>query len=148
MKRSIIAPAAATRIAVLLCLGTLGLVAGRGRCAAAEAKDDDAALLKDAQSAFAPLPKDMATDKYPFTPELVSLGRKLFFDLRVSVDGTVSCSRCHQPALYGIDGLPKSRERTTICCRVMRRRFSMPRFSSRLIGTASTTTSRCRPAGR
>ncbi len=80
-----------------------------GDCAAAEAKEGDAALLKDAQSVFSPLPKDMATAKYPFTPELVSLGRKLFFDPRVSVDGTVSCSRCHQPALYGIDSLPKSR---------------------------------------
>ena len=38
----------------------------------------------------------------------VRLGRKLFFDPRVSVDGTVSCSRCHLPALYATDGLPKS----------------------------------------
>ncbi len=32
----------------------------------------------------------------------------LFFDPRISVDGTGSCLHCHQPALYGADGLPKS----------------------------------------
>jgi cytochrome c peroxidase len=32
----------------------------------------------------------------------------LFFDPRISVDGTVSCSRCHLPALYATDGLPRS----------------------------------------
>lgn len=57
-----------------------------------------------------PLPKDMATPEFPITPERVDLGRKLFFDPRISVDGTVSCSRCHQPSLYGTDGLPKPRD--------------------------------------
>lgn len=31
----------------------------------------------------------------------------LFFDYRVSVDGTASCVRCHEPSLYGTDGLKK-----------------------------------------
>jgi cytochrome c peroxidase len=34
----------------------------------------------------------------PQTPEKISLGQKLFFDRRLSVDGTVSCSTCHDPA--------------------------------------------------
>jgi cytochrome c peroxidase len=51
----------------------------------------------------------MATPEFPITPSRVELGRKLFFDPRISVDGTVSCARCHQPALYGTDGLPKPR---------------------------------------
>lgn len=67
---------------------------------------DDAALLKQAQQIFKPLPKDAATAEFPVTPERVALGRKLFFDPRISLDGTVSCARCHQPALYGTDGLP------------------------------------------
>lgn len=33
----------------------------------------------------------------PQTPEKISLGQKLFFDRRLSVDGTVSCSTCHDP---------------------------------------------------
>ena len=70
------------------------------------AKDDD--LLKEAQGLFKPLPKDMATPEFPVTPDRVSLGRKLFFDPRISVDGTVSCMRCHQASLYATDGLAKS----------------------------------------
>ena len=69
---------------------------------------DDADLLKDAKSFFQPLPKDMATAEFPVTPERVRLGRALFFDPRISADGTVSCSRCHLPALYATDALPKS----------------------------------------
>jgi cytochrome c peroxidase len=74
----------------------------------APAEENDAQLLKDAQGVFEPLPKDMATPKSRIMPERVDLGRKLFFDPRISDDGTVSCARCHQPALYGTDGLEKS----------------------------------------
>lgn len=75
----------------------------------AQAAGNDAQLLKDAQRAFKPLPKDAATAEFPITPERVELGRKLFFDPRISIDGTVSCSRCHQAALYATDGLPKAK---------------------------------------
>lgn len=71
------------------------------------APDDDQALLKQAQALFKPLPKDMATSEFPITRERARLGRRLFFDPRVSLDGTVSCAKCHQPALYGTDALPK-----------------------------------------
>jgi cytochrome c peroxidase len=71
-------------------------------------RGDDAELQKQAQGLFRPLPKDMATTEFPVTPERVRLGRELFFDPRISADGTVSCSRCHLPALYGTDALPKS----------------------------------------
>jgi cytochrome c peroxidase len=77
--------------------------------AAARAADVDAELLNNARSNFQPLPKDMSTPEFPITPSRVELGWKLFFDPRISVDGTVSCARCHQPALYGTDGLPKAR---------------------------------------
>src|SRR5262245_59371486 len=71
--------------------------------------EDDATLLKDAQRVFKPLPKDAATEKFPVTPDRVKLGRMLFFDPRISIDGVGSCVRCHLPALYGADALPKSR---------------------------------------
>jgi cytochrome c peroxidase len=70
---------------------------------------NDAQLLEDAQRVFKPLPKNAATPDSPITPERVELGRKLFFDPRISVDGTVSCSRCHLSALFGTDGLPKAK---------------------------------------
>ncbi|HUS10583.1 MAG TPA: cytochrome c peroxidase [Pyrinomonadaceae bacterium] len=34
----------------------------------------------------------------PMTPAKVSLGRALYFDKRLSSDGTVSCATCHDPA--------------------------------------------------
>lgn len=68
---------------------------------------DDEALLKQAQEVFKPLPKDMGTAEFPITPDRVKLGRLLFFDPRISLDGTVSCSKCHQPSLYGTDALAK-----------------------------------------
>src|SRR5277367_2803537 len=44
----------------------------------------------------------------PQTPEKVELGRKLFFDDRLSPDNTVSCDRCHGPAKGFTDQLPTS----------------------------------------
>jgi cytochrome c peroxidase len=85
----------------------LALSMSLGIAFATQAAEDDA-LLRDARRVFAALPKDMATAQRPITPALVELGRALFFDPRMSVDGTVSCARCHQPALYGGDALAKS----------------------------------------
>jgi cytochrome c peroxidase len=68
----------------------------------------DQAPLAQARALFKPLPKEMASRENPITPEKVALGRLLYFETRVSVDGTVSCSRCHQPFLYGTDALPKA----------------------------------------
>jgi cytochrome c peroxidase len=45
----------------------------------------------------------------PQTPDKISLGQRLFFDRRLSVDGTVSCSTCHDPALAFTD-----RKRTSV----------------------------------
>ena len=40
----------------------------------------------------------------PQTPAKLALGEKLFFDGRLSVDGTVACSTCHDPAKAFTDG--------------------------------------------
>ncbi len=44
----------------------------------------------------------------PQTPEKIALGKKLFFDGRLSADGTVACSTCHDPARAFTDGRPVS----------------------------------------
>lgn len=44
----------------------------------------------------------------PLTPAAVALGQKLFFDARLSGDGTVSCASCHDPARAFTDGRPQS----------------------------------------
>src|SRR5579862_8307752 len=40
----------------------------------------------------------------PLTPAKVALGRRLFFDKRLSLDGTVACATCHDPKLAFSDG--------------------------------------------
>jgi cytochrome c peroxidase len=42
----------------------------------------------------------------PQTPEKIALGEKLFFDGRVSANGTVACATCHDPRLAFTDGRP------------------------------------------
>lgn len=43
------------------------------------------------------------------TKKEVELGEKLFFDKRLSLDGTVSCASCHDPTLAFTDGLALSK---------------------------------------
>lgn len=42
------------------------------------------------------------------TAEKVALGQRLFFDARLSADGTIACSTCHDPARAFTDGKPVS----------------------------------------
>jgi cytochrome c peroxidase len=44
----------------------------------------------------------------PQVPDKITLGEKLFFDGRLSADGTVACSSCHDPARAFTDGRPTS----------------------------------------
>jgi cytochrome c peroxidase len=62
-----------------------------------------------------PLPKELATYEAmpipgdnPMTAEKAALGRQLFFDARLSVDGSRSCYSCHVCEKGLTDGLPKA----------------------------------------
>ncbi len=44
----------------------------------------------------------------PQTPEKIALGMRLFFDGRLSADGTVACATCHNPDRAFTDGRPGS----------------------------------------
>lgn len=44
----------------------------------------------------------------PLTPEKVVLGQQLYFDTRLSADGTVACATCHNPRFGFTDGQPVS----------------------------------------
>jgi cytochrome c peroxidase len=68
----------------------------------------DERLLKQANQIFGALPREMLSEKNPITPEKAKLGKILFYESRISVDGTVSCARCHPIGLYAADGLKKS----------------------------------------
>ena len=71
----------------------------------APAAETDKSLLSDAKHHFQVLP---AVSAQELSSDKARLGRQLFFESRISADGNVSCSHCHQPALYGTDGLAKS----------------------------------------
>ena len=58
----------------------------------------------EADNPLLPLPEfplgvdaDLAQVPFRVTPEKIRLGRWLFFDTRLSSDGTVSCATCHRP---------------------------------------------------
>ncbi|MGO9015877.1 MAG: cytochrome-c peroxidase [Dissulfurispiraceae bacterium] len=70
--------------------------------------DGDDALITRASQIIGPLPASMPSSENPITPEKVKLGKMLFYEPRISVDGSVSCSKCHPIALYAADGLKKS----------------------------------------
>jgi cytochrome c peroxidase len=76
------------------------------RIASAASADED--LLKQANRVFGPLPQVMTSEQNPVTPEKVKLGKLLFFEPRISIDGTISCAKCHPISLYAADGLRKA----------------------------------------
>ncbi|HXH28004.1 MAG TPA: cytochrome c peroxidase [Candidatus Polarisedimenticolia bacterium] len=72
-------------------------------------------------------------DANPLTQAKIELGRKLYFDTRLSKDGTVSCATCHdpdkgfsdnRPVSLGINGQSGARNAPT----VMNRLFSKEQF--------------------
>jgi cytochrome c peroxidase len=70
--------------------------------------DNAETLLRMAKQAFGLLPAMISSEGNPITAEKVALGKILFYETRISVDGTVSCARCHPMGLYAADGLRKS----------------------------------------
>lgn len=76
------------------------------------ASEVPAAAEGDAPEYAWSLPRGMKAPKVPednaMSAEKVELGHQLFFDKRLSVDGTRSCYSCHQNELGNADGRPKA----------------------------------------
>src|SRR4051794_26695472 len=90
---STISGAALTRAGlVICCLFVLG-----NNVSAAPATDELRAKAKDL---FGPLPSKMPACDAD-TPTRVELGRKLYFDKRLSLDNTVACNSCHGLEQFG-----------------------------------------------
>lgn len=47
-------------------------------------------------------------EKYPTTMAAYELGKRLYFDPRLSKSGIISCNTCHNLGLGGADGVPAS----------------------------------------
>ncbi len=84
---------------IALCLAWLGAC---GRPVVKPTQTDDQ-LRQTAQMIFQPLPA-----RAPAKADLVDLGRKLYFDGRLSRSGSISCNSCHALDSYGVDGKPTS----------------------------------------
>ncbi|MCF8257808.1 MAG: cytochrome-c peroxidase [Flavobacteriales bacterium] len=61
-----------------------------------------------ARGMFKPLPASSENPDNPITKEKVKLGQVLYFDKRLSLDGTQSCNTCHNLATFGVDNLATS----------------------------------------
>lgn len=71
---------------------------------AATPKRDREALRKRAAAIFGTLPKEVPNPENPVTEEKITLGRKLYFDSRLSKNHDISCNSCHPLGRYGADG--------------------------------------------
>lgn len=65
-------------------------------------------VLMMAKTMFQPLPTEAVNPNNPVTPEKVALGKKLYYDVRLSMHNTQSCNTCHNLATYGVDNKPTS----------------------------------------
>ena len=89
------------RLALLALLALLATAACAPRPAVDFSEAERAALLT--LSPKPPLPAD-PTNRWADDPCAARLGRALFFDPRLSADGSVSCASCHVPELGFTDG--------------------------------------------
>ena len=104
-------------VLVLVAAGTVTLILGCERSAKKTSSQlplipetDPLAQPKSLQQVGVPvaMTRGLIPADNPQTPEKISLGQRLFFDRRLSADGTVSCSTCHDPALAFTDRKPTS----------------------------------------
>jgi len=68
-----------------------------------EVSQEDKDLLAKAQMFFQPLPDNAPKDNNALTPEKIALGKKLYYDKRLSKNETISCNDCHNLETYGVD---------------------------------------------
>jgi cytochrome c peroxidase len=81
-----------TRLAALLLLAPLAITA------------QNVTVNGGALKLFRPLPAMVSSDANPMTEAKVNLGRKLYYEPRLSRNQDVSCNTCHPLDRYGVDG--------------------------------------------
>ena len=90
------------RFAIAVIIGSLTLMG------AATQAEDAAKLMSQAQQLFGTPPAEAVNAANPVTDEKIELGRKLYFEKRLSKGGEISCNSCHDLAHFGVDGEPTS----------------------------------------
>lgn len=71
--------------------------------AAGPATEETIRLTETDLAGFTALPAHFHAGEVP-SSEVIDLGRKLYFDPRLSADDTVSCNSCHALDRFGVDG--------------------------------------------
>lgn len=80
----------------------LALLAGMSTAAVPQDRKKEA---RDLPAFLGPLPAPPVPSDNPMSDAKVELGRMLYYDPRISGNGTISCASCHNPALGWADGL-------------------------------------------
>ncbi|WP_276883128.1 cytochrome-c peroxidase [Campylobacter cuniculorum] len=70
-----------------------------------EAKDSGLVALPKDQKGVDEILKENGVKANPFSPEKAELGKKLYFEPRLSKSGIISCNTCHNLGLGGTDGV-------------------------------------------
>lgn len=65
-------------------------------------------LWEQANLRFTPIPSTADNPENPLTDAKIALGKALYYDNRLSEDGTISCNSCHDLATFGVDNEPTS----------------------------------------
>ena len=125
--------AATTRAAEGLPLGTPGTLPIESIRRMAERKELHETFVPEAPVG---LPADLSTfvpAANPLTRAKVELGMQLFFDARLSKDGTLACASCHHPSRGWTDGA-----QVAVGNGGQKGRRNAPTIANRLLGTTQT----------
>jgi cytochrome c peroxidase len=79
----------------------LVLVLAAVGCTSKKATKEDIELLKQAQGQFQSLPETLI-DKEK-NADKIELGKKLYFEKKLSINDTISCNSCHNLKTFGVD---------------------------------------------
>ncbi len=93
-------------IALIAALVAGALIAAQ--VAKADNPSADDKLWQRATMLFQPLPPAAPNPGNPTTAAKIELGKKLYFDTKLSQAGNISCNTCHSLAKFGVDNLPTS----------------------------------------
>lgn len=94
------------RVALAIGLTAVGGVLALAACATPTPTPEPEVTFNMAMlSQFGTLPEEATPTGYELTQEIVDLGRMLYYEPRLSVNGQMSCNTCHPLNTYGMDGL-------------------------------------------
>jgi cytochrome c peroxidase len=103
-------------VGILVLFATIATVTASGRAGWTSAQLDELRSMSLGQ--LEPLPRD-PTNRVADDPRAVDLGRRLFFDTRLSSNGRVACSTCHQADRGFQDGIALAKGIGTTARRTM-----------------------------